>query len=198
MKEALLKSQDVEEIEEDEEDEETLTSKALEEATPELASLDEKQAEFEVKLEVLRHGDSDELLQKRLNVLGRKLEEAEVMGEQKIAEGLRHEVEAIRAGMEGRKKGIEQIEPEIDKIEVERKRIVKELLLSVHPSIKESLVEDLQDSLDRVEREKASLEEVADEYGVCEMLPPSFFRELRIFREGKYRQIRDKLDEYLP
>lgn len=198
MKEQALKVDDGEIEEEEEEEETTLIGLALEEAMGQLTPLNERQTALRDKLEAIRDGDSDDLLQKRLNVLGRKLEEAEVMGEQKVAEGLRHEIEAIRAGMESRKKEKEQIEAEIEKVAAERKRIVKELLLSVHPSIKEGLVEDLQNSVDRLDREKAACEELADEYGVREMLGPSFFSELRIFREGKYRQIRDKLDEYLP
>ena len=195
----MVEDQDLKPQEEEEEEEEqSLIDNALEEAMVKLAPLTEKQTALVDKLEEIGKAGSDELLQKRLNVLGRKLEEAEVMGEKKTAEDLRSQIADIRSSLESRKKEVAQIGAEIDQIEAARKAIVKEALESVHLPIKETFIGLLERSISWIEKEQADCEEVADEFGVRAMLSPSFFRELRVFREGPFREIRGKLDEYLP
>ena len=184
--------------EEEEEAEQTLIGKALEEAMVKLTPLTQKQNELVDKLEEIGKAGSDDLTQKRLNVLGRKLEEAEVMGEKKTAETLQNQTAKIRTDLESRKNQIAQIGAEIDKIEAERKQIVKDLLVAVIPEIKQNFIQLLDDTITWIEEEQKDCEEVADQFGVRAMLPPSFFRELRIFREGPFREIRGRLDEYLP
>ena len=73
MKEQALKVDDGEIEEEEEEEETTLIGLALEEAMGQLTPLNERQTALREKLEAIRDGDSDDLLQKRLMFLAENL-----------------------------------------------------------------------------------------------------------------------------
>ena len=120
-----------------------------------------------------------------------------------LAGGKREEGAAIERKkdiyLEDRKKlltDIQNLNAEIEQLEVQRRSLFVPVFREVFEQIKFAFAEKLSFAASWIEGEFEEYLQLQEEFGIRGFINPA--NEMRLYREGPWRQVRDKLDRWLP
>jgi hypothetical protein len=91
---------------------------------------------------------------------------------------------------------VKNLNSQIEQIEVQKKNILTPVFREVFDGIKFAFGEKLLSCANWIDKEFEMYLELQDEFGVRGFINP--VNEMRLFREGPWRETRDRLDRWLP
>lgn len=175
----------------------TLIQKALDANQEKMAQLDTKEFNLRSSLQELSARiESPEVTNAKIAVTQRKIEEFLATGKLDRVESLRQELHQMAEDMEKLSKEMEKLSRQIEEVEAERKALLTPIFRETFDEIKLGLSSRLSAATTWADRELEEFLKVKEQFGIKLFFNPE--SQLRIFREGPWREVRDKLDKWLP